>query len=139
VLSERTESGMCLSFHHYKGMNMEFTLIFIKLFMLSLYLVGPLLMFLTLWIIILGQIVTRIEKWNRFNGLYWSLITATTVGYGDINPTKKLSKVISIIIAFIGLVLTGIIIAVALKAASLSLERHADQQVIERIKAVSNR
>ncbi|MBA6263781.1 MAG: voltage-gated potassium channel Kch [Colwellia sp.] len=118
---------------------MEFTLIFIKLFMLSLYLVGPLLMFLTLWIIILGQIVTRIEKWNKFNGLYWSLITATTVGYGDINPTKKLSKVISIIIAFIGLVLTGIIIAVALKAASLSLERHADQQVIERIKAVSNR
>ncbi|MBA6233991.1 MULTISPECIES: hypothetical protein [unclassified Colwellia] len=46
---------------------------------------------------------------------------------------------ISIIIAFIGLVLTGIIIAVALKVALLSLERHADQQVIERIKAVSNR
>ncbi len=95
---------------------MAFTIIFIELFFLFIYLVAPLLILFTLLIIALGQIVSSVEEWKRFDGLYWSLITATTVGYGDIRPLKKTSKVISVIIALLGLMLTGIIISVTLHA-----------------------
>jgi voltage-gated potassium channel len=52
--------------------------------------------------------------------LLWSFITATTVGYGDIRPVKRASRVCAIMIAFLGLTLTGIVIAVAVQAATLA-------------------
>jgi voltage-gated potassium channel len=75
-------------------------------------------------IALLGQIAGRAEAWSRSDSLYWSFITATTVGYGDIRPTKKASKVISVVIAFCGLIMTGILIAVAVHAATLALTAH---------------
>jgi voltage-gated potassium channel len=76
---------------------------------------------LALAITLLGQAVGRHEGWSRFDSFYWSFITATTVGYGDVRPVKNRSKIISIVIAFLGLTLTGILIAVAVQAATLAL------------------
>lgn len=69
-------------------------------------------------VVILGQIVGRIESWSRFNALYWSFMTALTVGYGDLCPLKKKSKVYAILIAFIGFMLTGIFVAVTVTVAA---------------------
>jgi voltage-gated potassium channel len=69
----------------------------------------------------LGQAVGRQEGWSRFDSFYWSFITATTVGYGDVRPVKRKSKVVAIIIAFLGLTLSGIVIAIAVQAATLAL------------------
>jgi len=113
---------------------MEFTLTFIKLFLWVVYLVSPLLLFLCFIVVMLGQVVGRIEKWSYFNALYWSFITATTVGYGDIRPLKKISKILSVIIALVGLMFTGILIAVTLNTTSIALEKHVDQRMIEKIK-----
>lgn len=113
---------------------MEFTITFIALFFWSVYLVAPLLIFLSILIIVLGQIVCKIEKWTKFDGLYWSFITATTVGYGDIRPLGKVAKVLSVVIALVGIMVTGIIIAVTLNTASIALEKHADEQVLEKMK-----
>jgi len=112
----------------------EFTITFVKLFYWAIYLVAPLLVFLGFLIIVLGQIVCRIEKWEKFDGLYWSFITATTVGYGDIRPLKKVSKALSVLIALVGVMFTGIIIAVTLKTASVSLEKHGDVRIVDKIK-----
>ena len=113
---------------------MAFTLTFIELFFLSLYLILPLLISLSALIILLGYSASIIEKWSTFDGLYWALITATTVGYGDIKPVKKITKILSIVIALTGMILTGIIIAVALNTASISLDKHIDPKMIESIK-----
>lgn len=95
---------------------MDFTLIFVKLFFYGLSLAAPLL-FLVLLIVILGQIVGTRESWTKFDALYWSFTTATTVGYGDMRPTAPLSKVVSILIAFAGVIFTGIMVALALALA----------------------
>ena len=99
---------------------MQFTFQFIKFFAHGLDLAAPLLIFLALLIIVMGQIVGIRESWGRFDSLYWSFITATTVGYGDIRPLLKLSKTLSILIALTGMIFTGIVVALAINAASLS-------------------
>jgi voltage-gated potassium channel len=98
------------------------TLTFLKQFGVGLWLTLPLLSSLTLGITLLGQAVGKTEGWPRFDSLYWSFITATTVGYGDIRPTKRGSRIIAIMIAFLGLLLSGIIIAVAVQAATVALQ-----------------
>lgn len=113
---------------------MEFTVSFIQLFFWSIYLIAPLLIFFSVVIIVLGQIVCHLEKWEKFDGLYWSFITATTVGYGDIRPLKKVSKTLSVLIALVGVMFTGIIIAVTLNTASVAIEKHGDIQIIEKMK-----
>ena len=113
---------------------MEFTLTFIELTFWSLYLVSPLLGLLCVLIVVLGQIVCSIEKWGKFDGLYWSFITAITVGYGDIRPMKKVSKALSVFIALIGVVFTGLIIAVTLNTANIAIEKHGDMKTIEFMK-----
>ena len=98
------------------------TLTFLKQFGIGLYLTFPLLLSLAALITLLGQAVGVKEGWSRFDSLYWSFITATTVGYGDIRPTKHASRIFAVLIAFLGLVLSGIIIAVAVNAATLALK-----------------
>jgi len=73
-------------------------------------------------VFILGQIIGRIESWNRFDAFYWSFITAFTVNYGDIIPIKKGSKIISMFIALIGIIFTGIIVAITIVAVTKSFE-----------------
>jgi voltage-gated potassium channel Kch len=55
---------------------------------------------------------------------YWSFVTATTVGYGDFRPVRKVSRVIAIAIALLGLTMTGILIAVAVHAGTVALAVH---------------
>ncbi len=117
---------------------MEFTLLFLRIFFWPVYLMAPLLAFLGLLIIVFGLIVGKFENWNKFDTIYWAFITAATVGYGDIRPTRRPSKTLSIVIALIGMVFTGIVIAVSVNAASLALDRHVDPMVIESIKEKLN-
>lgn len=113
---------------------MEFVLTFLKAFSWAIYFMSPFLLLFVSAIVLLGQIVARIEKWNKFDGLYWSFITATTVGYGDIRPTKKVSKSLSILISLIGLMSTGLVIAITLNSATVAFKKHVDPTVIEKIK-----
>jgi voltage-gated potassium channel len=95
------------------------------------------LIFFLCAISILGQIVGRLEKWKAFDSFYWSFVTATTVGYGDLRPTGKISKCLSILIALIGLIFTGIIIAIALQAASHSFSGSAEfHSIKEQLKQI---
>jgi len=101
------------------------TLSFLRQFCFGLWLTLPLLLSLALVIIFLGQAVGRMEGWSHLDSFYWTFITASTVGYGDIRPVKSKSKIIAIGIAFIGLTLSGIVIAVAVEAATVALgSRH---------------
>lgn len=77
-----------------------------------------LLLFLTLWILLVifcpeGELhfngikkeedVTFIDK--LFNRFYFSIVTGTTLGYGDISPKSKTARII--IIAFLLLMFFG--------------------------------
>ena len=56
--------------------------------------------------------------WSLSDTLYHAFINATTVGYGDFRPSEKRAKFLAIVLAFIGLVFTGMVVAIALHAAN---------------------
>ena len=45
---------------------------------------------------------------NAFSGIWWSVSTLLTVGYGDIYPITNLGKIIGIFIAFLGVAVVAI-------------------------------
>lgn len=100
------------------------TITFVKELGLGVWITLPLLLSLGLAITILGQIAGRTEGWAPFDSFYWSFITATTVGYGDIRPTRVGSRIIAIFIGILGLTFTGIIIAIAVHAGTVALAAH---------------
>jgi voltage-gated potassium channel Kch len=100
------------------------TITFLKEFGLGLWLSLPLSLNLATTVAMLGLAAGRKEGWSRFDSVYWSFITATTVGYGDIRPIKTTSRIIAIVIALLGLTLTGIVIAVGVHSATLALAAH---------------
>ena len=113
---------------------MEFTLDFISMFSIGLFYVAPVLATLALIIVILGHVIGRLEGWSKLNALYYAFITATTVGYGDFCPRRRRSKFLTIVITFVGIIFTGIVVAVALHAVTRALEKtHTDTNVIEQV------
>jgi voltage-gated potassium channel len=113
---------------------MEFTFDFIRIFFIDLFYVGPILITLVLVIVILGHFIGKLEGWSKPDALYHAFITATTVGYGDFYPRKKRSKFLAVMIAFVGIVFTGIVVAVALHATTHAFkETHDTPKVTQQL------
>jgi voltage-gated potassium channel len=97
------------------------TIIFLRDFALGLWVMIPIIFSLMAAISLLGYLVGRREGWSRLDSFYWAFVTATTLGYGDLRPSEPRSKIFALLIAFLGLILTGIVIAVAVQATSRAL------------------
>ena len=64
--------------------------------------VYPLMIFAIM--LISGMLIfNSIEGWSYLDSLYFSVVTMTTVGYGDLTPTRDLTKVIVMIYAVSGI------------------------------------
>jgi hypothetical protein len=106
---------------------MDFTIDFLfELGRLLLYIL-PLLIALTIAISGLALWIGKQEGWPVSDSLYYGFITATTVGYGDFHPTQSRCKYLAIVIALLGLILTGILVAVSVEAVSTVVDSRAEK------------
>ena len=79
------------------------------------------LIFLVVALLFAGTFFYRqAEGWSTLDALYFSVITLTTVGYGDLHPSTAMSKIFTIVYIFIGI---GIIVLFVNKIAERATER----------------
>jgi voltage-gated potassium channel len=91
---------------------------FVKIYAQGILYLWPIIVVLLGAIILLGLRIGGLEGWTTIDSLYFAFITATSVGYGDLIPTKSRAKLISIVIALTGILLTGLVVAIGLEAAA---------------------
>ncbi len=70
-----------------------------------------------------GEIVTF------FDGLYWSLITLTTVGYGDITPQTTEGRVITMILVICGVAVMAFITSIIVSSFNEKMEELRENSV----------
>lgn len=101
---------------------MGFTIDFIyELARLLLYIL-PLFIVIIALISALAIWIGKQEGWPLSDSLYYGFITATTVGYGDFHPIQGRCKYVAIAIALLGLILTGILVAVSVEAVRIVVD-----------------
>lgn len=82
----------------------------------KLKIIWPILSALALVQIGLGVLAGRVEHWSLGDSLYFTFVTGLTIGYGDFVPKHFLSRLAAIVIALDGIVVMGLIAAVAVRA-----------------------
>ena len=88
---------------------------FVELFRL-LHVVWPMLSGVLFVMVGPGLLIGYIERWRIEDALYFTFVTGLTIGYGDLTPRHVVSRLLSVMIGFAGIVLTGLVAAVSVEA-----------------------
>ncbi len=82
----------------------------------ELGIVWPILSGLVCFQLALGVAVGFFEGWRAQDAAYFTFVTGLTIGYGDLVPSHVASQIAALLIGFIGILLTGLIAAVGVRA-----------------------
>lgn len=74
-----------------------------------------------------AALIAHFEKLPFADALYFACVTGLTVGYGDIAPQTSGGRVFAVLIALVGVIFSGLIVAAALRAVGES-RKHLKKQ-----------
>jgi voltage-gated potassium channel len=81
---------------------------------------------LVIWLVLNAAAIAYFEKMPFADALYFTLITGLTIGYGDIAPVTIGGRVIAILTGLLGILITGLIVAVAVYALKETMKPPTD-------------
>ena len=87
----------------------------------GLYVTWPVLSGILVIEVVLGLLIGVIEGWSVGDAVYFSFVTGLTIGYGDIVPRQTFTRALAIVIGFGGILLTGLVAAIAVNATRATL------------------
>lgn len=78
--------------------------------------IWPILSGVLLFQLGLGALIGRLEDWPLGDAAYFTFVTGLTIGYGDLVPTHLAARLLAMLIALSGILLTGLVAAVGVQA-----------------------
>ena len=78
--------------------------------------IWPILSAILVFQLALGAVIGRLEEWPLGDAAYFTFVTGLTIGYGDLVPTHIATRLLAVLIAFCGILLTGLVAAVGVQA-----------------------
>ncbi|MDD9139174.1 potassium channel family protein [Fructobacillus sp. CRL 2054] len=92
-----------------------------------------LMSFAVVLILISAGVYSLAENISYANSLWWAIVTATTVGYGDISPTTELGRGIAVVLMFVGIGLIGTITSTVTSFFTQQQSEESDTELKERL------
>ncbi|MNF79585.1 potassium channel family protein [Pseudomonas migulae] len=83
--------------------------------------VWPILSTMLIVIVTCGLIISYLEGWDPFDGIYFGFVTGLTIGYGELVPKLPLSRILAILLGFNGVLLTAIFAAISVRAIEIAV------------------
>ena len=78
--------------------------------------------------------ITEPDVKSFSDGLWWALVTITTVGYGDITPMTSIGRLVASALMFLGLGLIASLTAViSVKFIQNFVDHHTNDDVLEKL------
>jgi voltage-gated potassium channel len=81
---------------------------------------------LVIWLVVNAAAIAYFEKMPFADALYFTLITGLTIGYGDIVPVTIGGRVIAILTGLLGILITGLVVAIAVYALKATMKPPTD-------------
>jgi Ion channel len=75
----------------------------------------------------LGIVIAWREGWRLLEGVYFAFVSGLTIGYGDLVPKLPLSRLLAIGIGVTGVLMVGLIVAIAVGALEAVMKRRGDK------------
>ncbi len=77
---------------------------------------------LFVWLVLDAAVIAYFEEMPFADALYFTFVTGLTIGYGDIAPVTLGGRVIAVLTGLLGILITGLIVAVAVYALRKTME-----------------
>ena len=100
--------------------------IFVHYFSQALWKIRVILFGMFALLVVDAAAIAYFEKMRFADALYFTFVTGLTIGYGDIAPVTLLGRVFAILIGLQGILITGLIAAVAVFALRKTMEHPTD-------------
>jgi voltage-gated potassium channel len=82
------------------------------------------------------------QQLSTWDGVWWAIVTVTTVGYGDLAPQTDAGRLIAIAVMLIGIGLIAVLTAAAAERflrAQRNSSNSNDREVVERLRRLEER
>ena len=66
--------------------------------------------------VLFGAVIGWREGWSIGDSIYFAFVSGLTIGYGDLVPKHPLSRTLAVCTGFTGILLTGLVAALAVRA-----------------------
>ena len=85
---------------------------------------------LSLFLVLIASalVISALDGIPISDALYFTFITALTVGFGDITPASGLTRAIAVLVGVVGVILVGMVVAISTRALKLAVDEEQQRR-----------